>query len=362
MKKLEIKDFRKWLRIIRGRKPTLFLEYTTKLISYREPRKQYPQKWNKYDEAKTNEDQLFKRILIELLEKAIENQQPTRGRRPIDKRTRIFCMCMKVYYRSDLRKCTSLLKEWKRLNYIDKAPCFKSIDNFFNDESMSDVLDDLILITALPLAKFEDTCGMDGTGFSLSRFDRWNNYKWGRHKGKQRVWRKAHLFAGCKSNIIIGVEVTEKNVPDIKMVEQVIGQKPLFFEMQNFVADKAYSSRRVLGFIKELNMAPYIPFKKNVSSKSKGYTIWNKMFKLFKEKPQEFMPIYNARSNLESSIHMVKQRFGDNLNTKKLKANVNEIKIKVLCHNICCLIVELFERRISIDFEDCVKKTQLCNK
>jgi hypothetical protein len=57
---------------------------------------------------------------------------------------------------------------------------------------------------------------------------------------------------------------------------------------------------------------------------------------------------------------MVKNRFGDHLLTKNLTANVNEIKVKFLCHNLCCLIVEAFESGISLDFEDCVKTVGVC--
>lgn len=321
-------------------------------------RRTYGQNWAAYDEAKTNEDGLFKQMLQELLLLAVpDDPLPKKGRKPFGIRERLFCMCVKVYYRSDLRKAESILKELKRLHYIDRVPCFKSLDNFFNDGSLSIILDELILLTALPLAGLEDTGAIDSTGFSTSKFDRWFNYKWGKPEGKERRWRKAHAVSGCKTNTILSVEVTKKNVGDAKMFEKVVGDKTKYFDMQNFVADKAYSSRRIMNFLHELNLLAYIPFKKNARGTKQGSLLWAEMFQHFNRDRDRFMKVYHRRSNVETCFHMVKQRFGDNVRTRTMNANVNEIKVKFLCHNICVLIQEAFESNISVNFEECVKTT-----
>jgi len=316
----------------------------------------YSQDWKAYDTAKTNEDELFKKLLSELLLLAIdEPMHKTTGRRGYSLRDKIFCMTVKVFYRSDLRKATSILKELRLMHYIDKVPCFKSIDNFFNDKQLSKQLDTLILITALPLAELETTGALDSTGFSTSRFERWFEYKWGKHEGKERVWRKAHACCGCTTNVFLSVEVTEKDVGDASMYEKVIGQKTKLFDMKTFVADKAYLSREILRFLEKLGLNPYIPFKSNSIGAPKGYHIWRKMFDEFKYNNERYMRIYHRRSNIETSFHMVKTNYGNSLLTKNYDANVNEIKIKFLCHNICVLIQEAFESDISIDFEECVR-------
>ena len=139
------------------------------------------------------------------------------------------------------------------------------------------------------------------------------------------------------------------------MFEKVVGNIPKLFDMRKFVADKAYSSRRVLAFLHDLNVIPYIPFKSNTTSRSLGVGIWNKMYHVFKEKNHLFMSEYHTRSNIETCFHMVKQKFGDALKTKSFEANVNEIKVKFFCHNICVLIQEAYENEILIDFEACAK-------
>jgi hypothetical protein len=47
---------------------------------------------------------------------------------------------------------------------------------------------------------------------------------------------------------------------------------------------------------------------------------------------------------------MIKAMFGNNLRSKKEEAQDNEILLKVLCHNICVLIQEMFMRGLNIEF------------
>src|SRR3989344_399257 len=98
----------------------------------------YSQNWPAYDFAKTNEVTLFRQLLQELLDASLpEDNSQHYGRKRILLKVRIFCICMKIYYRADLRKCVSILREFQRLGYIEKVPSYRSIDYFLNDESLA---------------------------------------------------------------------------------------------------------------------------------------------------------------------------------------------------------------------------------
>ena len=321
----------------------------------------YSQDWASYDKAKTNQDEMFKHLIRDLLFLTINEDKPkTKGRPSYSTEDKIFCMAVKIFYRSDLRKTVSILKELKRLGYIQKVPCFRSIDNFFNDTSLNKILDKLILLSSMPLSQLEDTCAIDSTGFSTCRFERWFNYKWGKHEGKERVWKKAHATLGCKTNVFLSVEVTNKNVADVSMFEKTVGNNLKPFNFERFTADKAYLTRDIMNFLSKLEIIPIIPFKKNSRGTSRGSQIWSLMFRMFTQHNDKFMKFYGRRQNIECGFHMVKQRFGDHLLTKKHEANVNEIKMKFLCHNICVLIQELFESDIEIDFLSCANNLSAC--
>jgi transposase len=322
-----------------------------------EPKKSYQQDWPAYDAAKTNEDVLFKQLLSELLLLTVKPSTAKRnGRKGFDTRTKIFSMCIKEYYKSDLRKTTSILKELQHVNIIGKAPSYKSIDNFFNDHSLNRLLDTLILITALPLALVEKTGAMDSTGMSVHKYDSWQQHKWGTQTARTKCFRKLHAVVGTTTNVFISVDVTLKSVADVTMLRAVVSDRPRYFEhMHDFVADKAYSSRDALDFLHELGLTPLIPFKRTSSSTPKGSRIWREMFGFFHTEPEEFLERYHQRSNVETTFHMLKMRFGDYLMTKNFVANQNEIKVRVLCHNLCVLIQEAAERGIITRFDECVK-------
>lgn len=309
-------------------------------------KKKYKQKWSAYDKAKTNEDYLFKKILQELLAVTCPPKgQKGRGRPGYPTQDKIFCMALKTFYKSDLRKTVSILRQ-----YLHKAPCYKTICNFYNDISITPILDKLILLSSMPLSQLEDTCAIDSTGFSTSRFERWHNFKWKRQGGKQRTWKKAHAVIGCKTNTFISVEVTEKNIGDSSMFKKTVADNLQPFSFSKFTADKAYLTRDILNFLSELEIIPLIPFKKNSKGNPRGSKIWSIMFSMFVKHNDKYMDMYHQRSNIETGFHMIKQRFGDYLLTRTHEANVNEIKMKFLCHNTCVLIQELFESNIKIEF------------
>lgn len=52
---------------------------------------------------------------------------------------------------------------------------------------------------------------------------------------------------------------------------------------------------------------------------------------------------YHKRSNVETTVSMIKERFGTRLMSKKEVAQVNEVLCKVLCHNICIVDQSMYE-------------------
>jgi transposase len=78
------------------------------------------------------------------------------------------------------------------------------------------------------------------------------------------------------------------------------------------------------------------------------------MFHYFQFKKEDFLAHYHRRSNVESTVMMIKTKFGDSLRSKSETAMRNEVLAKVLCHNICCLISAVYE--LGIDPELCTTK------
>ena len=71
--------------------------------------------------------------------------------------------------------------------------------------------------------------------------------------------------------------------------------------------------------------------------------IWRKMYNYFAYNREDFLQHYHLRSNVESTNNMIKSKFTDLVRSKDKTAQINEVLLKVLCHNICVLISAMFE-------------------
>ena len=65
---------------------------------------------------------------------------------------------------------------------------------------------------------------------------------------------------------------------------------------------------------------------------------------------ERFRQNYHKRSNVESTLHMIKSKFGNTLRSKTRTAQINEALCKILCHNICCLIQSMYELNLKPKF------------
>ena len=74
------------------------------------------------------------------------------------------------------------------------------------------------------------------------------------------------------------------------------------------------------------------------------------MYHYFLYKHDEFLEHYHKSSNAETCFHMIKTKFKDNLGSKSKTAQINELLLKILCHNICVVIQEILELGIKGKF------------
>ncbi len=76
------------------------------------------------------------------------------------------------------------------------------------------------------------------------------------------------------------------------------------------------------------------------------------MYHYFMYNRDDFLQYYHKRSNSETVFHMIKSKFGNYVRSNEWTAQVNEVLLKVLCHNITVIIHEIYELGIS---QDCLK-------
>lgn len=311
----------------------------------------YTQNWSAYNKAQTNEKDYFQKYLYELCQHI---QQPAYnfGRPTLPMGDMVFASALKVYSTFSLRRFKSDMRHANEIGYIDKTCSYSTVSNYMRKPEFIPILQDLIKASSLPLASVETDFAVDSSGFSTSRFARYFSFKHGRDM-KYKVWMKAHIGVGVKTNIITGVEITEENKADSPQFKPLVEKIAENFTINEVSADKAYISRKNLDLVDSLGGTAFIPFKSNSTGKQRGSAVWANMYHYFMYRNEDFSEHYHKRSNVETTFHMIKSKFKDNLRSKDKIGQINELLLKILCHNICVLIQEMFELGIEPDF--CLK-------
>ncbi len=314
--------------------------------------------WHNYNLSQTKEKALFINILQDLCNLIPEEKHEHAGRKPAKTRDIVFALIMKQYLNLSSRRVQSDLKLFNEVGCMSSEIPFNTLLDHMEKQELKGIFKELIEISALPLKQIESDFAIDSTGFSTSRYRTFFNMKHGK-EGKWKQFRKCHAVCGVKTNIITSVDITEGYVSDSTRFVPLAQDTARNFEIRNFCADKGYLSGENFATIKELGGQAFIPFKSNSVGSSHSHNPFRSYFKsaykFFKENREEYLQKYHMRSNIESSFSMIKRRFGNNVKCKKETSQDNEILSKVLAHNICCLVQEIFLNHIDIDFNFCAE-------
>jgi transposase len=314
-------------------------------------RKTYRQEWPAYNKAQTMEKAQFQYLLHQLCQGIGEPAQ-IKGRKRLPLEDMIFAMAFKVYSTVSGRRFMTDLREAEGKGYLTKLPCYNSIFNYFEMEMLTPHLQMLIEESSLPLASIEQDFAVDSSGLSTCRFVQWMHAKYSDpHLIEKKDWIKLHIMCGVKTNVVTSVEITDRYSGDSLQFKPLVEATAQNFAMRQVSGDKAYLSSNNLQTVVENHATPYIPFKANSTGNEKRQSkLWKSMFHFYSYNQERFMQNYHKRSNVETTFHMIKSKFGDALRSKSKTAQINEALCKVLCHNICCLIQSMYELNLKPKF------------
>jgi transposase len=315
-------------------------ETVTESVTVSKTRTTYAQDWPNYNKAQVNEKRDFQTLLADLCRPIVTPPQEGRGQRTLPLSDAIFCAVFKVYSTMSARRFTSDLCDAQAKGYIAKVPHFNSVLNYLENPALYPILLDMIEKSSLPLRSIEKDFAVDSTGFTSSRFLRWYDVKYNKFTAEQQ-WVKAHLCCGVKTNVVTAIEIHGMCANDAPILPSLVESTAKNFDVKEVSADKGYSSRDVHDAIAKVGAVPFVAFKNNTTGKVGG--LFGKMWHYFCYQSEAFLAHYHKRSNVESTVMMIKTKFGDSLRSKSDVAAKNEVLAKVLCHNLCCLIHAMYE-------------------
>jgi transposase len=307
----------------------------TESVTVTKTRKTYKQNWPAYNEAQQNEKREFQSLLADLCRDLPTPAQVGRGQRRLPMSDAVFCAVFKIYSTMSARRFTSDLCDAQAKGYIEKVPHFNSVLNALENPELFPILVDLIQRSSLPLSSVETDFAVDSTGFAFCRFVRWYDIKYNRFSAEQQ-WVKTHICTGVKTNVVTAVEIHGRDSNDSQHLPALVNATAANFTVKEVSADKGYTGRDTHDAIDKVGAVPYIAFKANTTGNVGG--LFQKMWHYFQFNKEDFLAHYHKRSNVESTVMMVKSKFGDAVRSKSDVAAKNEVLAKILCHNICCLV------------------------
>lgn len=317
-------------------------------------RKTYTQNWPAYNAAQTEEKSRLQALLYELC-RTIPEPGQRRGRPRLSLADIIFASTFKIYSTVSGRRFQSDLQEAKRRGFLSKMPSYNSVFRYLEAEALTPYLYELIKLSAQPLKSIESDFAVDSSGFSTGQFMRWLDVKYGKVEDR-RMWIKVHLMCGVKTNIVTSVEISDGYANDHGFFKPLVeAAAENGFTLKEVSADKAYLSGENLLTTLRHGAIPYVPFKSNSKAQTNygpKSTLWTRMLSFYTDHRDEFLTHYHKRSNVETTFHMIKAKFGQRLRSKTLTAQINEALCKVLCHNLCVVIQSQHELGIDADFSE----------
>lgn len=314
----------------------------TESVTVTKTRKTYPQDWPNYNAAQVNERRHFQTLLADLCQgiDGASIEKPLRGRPQFPLSDAVFSVVYKIYSTRSGRRFVNDLGEARDKGYISRLPHYNTIFKFIEKPELYPILLSMIERASLPLRGVESKYAVDSTGFAFCRFVRWYDIKYNRFTAEQQ-WVKAHICCGVKTNVVTAIEIHKKDAGDISQLPALVEATARNFRMEEVSADKGYSGRGSHDAIAKVGAVPYIAFKNNTTGAVGG--LFEKMFHYFQFNREDFLAHYHQRSNVESTVMMIKTKFGDAVRSKTDVAARNEVLAKVLAHNICCLISAMYE-------------------
>ena len=331
-------------------------------------RKTYPQQdWAAYNQAQVYEKEYFLLLMSEVVDLVIVPEHP--AGRPRHSLTDIIkCMIVKVYGQKSTRRSMTDLREAHMYGYINTVPHYNTIIDHFSDPDLTPIMHDLIQYTSFPLRNIESNLAIDSSGFSTSGFLRWHEEKHGKPKQdepvgeeeakaekerKMREWLKLHIVVGERTQTVVSATVEGWSSSDYRQFIPLFARVPENFNVREISADGAYLGRTNMEAAELMGAKPYIPYHKRIVQPNPAdNSMWAKMFWMFHHRQEEWKSRYHRRSKVETAFSTIKRVFGPSVRSRNHVAQVNEVLLKVLCHNIVVLVHEMHELGVYPEFVD----------
>ena len=110
----------------------------------------------------------------------------------------------------------------------------------------------------------------------------------------------------------------------------------MFSKLGLVIVDKGYSNKTNANYVANKDGAFFSPFKKN--AQPTGLNVWAYLYRLWKAFPSLCKSVYNQRSKVEAVFSALKNRYGDQLYSKKWYTRRREMAMRFIAYNVRIIV------------------------
>ena len=236
-----------------------------------------------------------------------------------------------------VRRARGLLLLLRQFKIISATiPCFKTLSNYNEHNSLQIILDQLIEESSKPLSIIENDFATDMTGIRTTLFSSWFSLR-AKKTIERRDHLRDHITAGIKSMIVPAVNILMKEGKDNIIMREHVNKVHENFSIHDWMGDTKYWCKKNCREVKEKGGTPYFKCKTGKSAwngKQDGYPSWKEMNTESNEHPRRYKKHYRFRVKVECTIHSKKALHGDKVYSRLPSARRNEETLRWINHNI----------------------------
>ncbi len=260
--------------------------------------------------------------------------QQGRGRRAYDYRLVLVICILRILLRKKYADYETEMRFDKRLMEmlkLDMLPCKSTVNNYafqfslgFLSEFNRKLIDAWI---KKPIDLLLDASGIRLVGRSI-----WFCIRT-RKKILKKDCDKIHIAVSLCSLLIANFKISNSRRNDSPFLKKLL--EP-FGILGLVIVDKGYSGKKNAELVANKKGAFFSPFKKNACPS--GFSVWKSLFNLWKNFYSICEGIYHQRSKVEAVFSALKNRYGDELYSKKWFMRRREMAMRFIAYNVRIIV------------------------
>jgi len=156
-------------------------------------------------------------------------------------------------------------------------------------------------------------------------------------------WVKVHAAIEVDRFFVLSYDLTESNVHESQRFESVWNALPENIEPRRSLADCACTGEGCLNAARAHGATSVHGVKSNAVYVHHPTTSYQKLVNFATHWPNRYRKIYGKRNHAETAFGMIQTRFGYRIRCRSETGRNNEVRSKIIAHNLRMLVMSLFD-------------------